>query len=292
MPSWRRLVAPIYFALLPFTLSFVAASSAPQAINGQIFTDGLAIIDAPAPNSTEHAGATLPIAIDVSGNGQMPLAASVPASGRATGFNSLEIYLVSSQTNLNLTVSSNSSLLDGEPTSTVKHLNYGIPQCVPAGNYNLTFYEASTLNSQFIFAITGIPMTIENSSPSGTCSGNPLLPQPQPDVPLNQSPFNPDPVFTLTLTLSGGSFDLPTVTTTQKGTPTTVVVVSPSTVLTTVQGSPVTFTTTRTWSTVVTMATNADDTSGFVPVNAATKPRVASTLGVFASAVLSWHVFM
>ena len=51
-----------------FTLSFLtrpALVAAQFLVNGQIFTNALAIVDAPAPNSTFHAGANMPMAIDV-----------------------------------------------------------------------------------------------------------------------------------------------------------------------------------------------------------------------------------
>lgn len=83
----------------------------------------------------------------------------------ATRYNSLELYLVSAQMNINLTVSNGPGLLTQEPGSTVKHLNWPIPPCVPAGDYNVrstsvvwwtliellpqvTYYEGSTINSQ------------------------------------------------------------------------------------------------------------------------------------------------
>jgi hypothetical protein len=76
--------------------------------------------------------------VDVSGDGKLASAASVPGSGLSTRYDSLEIYLVSAQTNINLTVSAGPALLTGESGSTVKHVNWLIPTCVPAGNYNVS----------------------------------------------------------------------------------------------------------------------------------------------------------
>ncbi|KAJ7071222.1 hypothetical protein C8F01DRAFT_422781 [Mycena amicta] len=283
MSSWRLVYA---------FLSFVCYSTLSLAsfVNGQTFTNGLAIIDAPSPNSPGHAGSNLPVAVDVSGDGQIPVAASIPGSGRSTAFNSLTIYLVSSETNINLTVSNNSSFLAGEAQSTVKHLNWPIPTCVPAGNYNLTFYEASVFNSAPVFAITPILVQIQNPNPSGQCSDlNTLLPQPQPANPLSQSPFSPD--FTLTLTLSNGVLNLPTVTVTSQGTPTTVVLISETTVTATEQGTPTTYTQTATLTTVVSLPSNAQDTSGFVPVNAGMH-LYPSVFGLCASALLYWRIIL
>lgn len=72
----------------------------------------------------------------LSGDGKIPQSAFIPGSGQATSYNSLELYLVSATENLNLTVSNGTGLLTQEPGSTVKHLNWPIPTCVPSGSYN------------------------------------------------------------------------------------------------------------------------------------------------------------
>jgi hypothetical protein len=101
-----------------------------------------------------HAGANMPIAIDVclswcyntiailtsyqiSGNGRLDMAASIPGSDRSTRFDLLEIFLVSAQTQLNLTIAEGPTLLTNESGSTVKHVDYQISTCVPAGSYNV-----------------------------------------------------------------------------------------------------------------------------------------------------------
>ncbi|KAJ7445693.1 hypothetical protein B0H11DRAFT_2249251 [Mycena galericulata] len=180
------------FALFALLSAHLAVS---QYINGQTFTDGLAIIDSPSPSSPGHAGSPIPIAVDVSGDGKLQSAASVPGSSLSTRFDALEIYLVSKQTNINMTVSNTSAFLTGESGSTVKHLNWPVPTCLPAGNYNLTFYETSHFNSQGVFTITPIPVPISNTSPPGQCNAsvlNQLQSQPQADNPLTQSPFAPN----------------------------------------------------------------------------------------------------
>ncbi|KAF7339821.1 hypothetical protein MVEN_01898600 [Mycena venus] len=334
--------------LLLFFLTFFALLSQPvagQYINGQTFTNGLSIIDSPSPNNPGHAGSSINIAIDVSGDGKLPSAASLPGSGYSTGFVSLEIYLVSSETNINMTVSAGPALLTGEPGSTVKHLNWPIPTCIPAGNYNLTFYESSLFNSEGIFTITPIPIPISNPSTPGapappgapsppgqqpTPSGQPTPPgactdnlnllqaQPQSSSPLPQSPFAPgspisasatlsavsstpspsrmvtiitgSPILTLTITLSDGVLNLPTVTVTAQPTPTTVVLLSTSIVTETDQGTVTTFTQTNT-VTSVTMVTpssqpdNLNNSPGFIPVNAASSLTSSAPLClIFASA--------
>lgn len=89
------------------------------------------------PYSTLHTGATQSVAIDISGDGHLPMDSSGPGSSSPTHFDSLEIYLTSYATSFNLTVSSGPNLLTQEPGSTVKHVNWLIDSCIPSGNYNV-----------------------------------------------------------------------------------------------------------------------------------------------------------
>ncbi|KAI0664873.1 hypothetical protein C8Q70DRAFT_17399 [Cubamyces menziesii] len=175
-------------ALLASLLSAVRAQT---LVNGQIFTNGLAIVDAPAPNSPMHAGSVTQVAIDISGDGKLDQSASIPGSDKSTRFDSLEIYLVSYQTKLNLTVSSGPGLLTQEQGSTVKHWDYNVSTCIPAGSYNLTFYEASHINDQPCFSITAYPVTVMNDHPTDACSNgtNPLQSFPQLSSPPPHSPW-------------------------------------------------------------------------------------------------------
>ncbi|KAJ3719748.1 hypothetical protein C8R42DRAFT_671653 [Lentinula raphanica] len=270
---------------LIFLLGLVARTTGQTYINGQTFTDGLAIIDAPSPGSPGHAGSTLPIAIDISGDGRLNSDASNPNSTASTHFSLLEIYLVSSETSLNITVSNGTGLLTQEPGSTVKHLNWDVPTCVTAGSYNLTFYETSSINGQPQFIITPISVPIQNTNiPTTPCSQtanvtvNTLQTQPQPQNPLAQPIF---PGGTLSSSESGSGFvtitltgPLPypmptTVTVTPSATPTTVIVISMTTETVTTTGPSgfITRTLTETaWSSAVAVTADAND-SGFLPVN-------------------------
>jgi len=261
-------------------------------------------VDAPAPSSQFHAGSNITIAIEVSGNGKLPPAASIPGSGLSTRFDELDIFLVSSQTNLNLTVSTGPGLLT-EESGSVRHFDWPIPSCIPPGQYNLTFYESFHFNNEAHLSITPIPLSIDNNSPSGICSQgiNPLEAQPQASADLDSSPFlptngqqasittgfpdgspipsgmetsfvgNTSPtaanVITITLSADGGlPFDFPpTVTVSPMASPTTLtmVVVSMATVTTTEPGKDQGVTKTVT-SSWTTTATSNDP--GFVPVNA------------------------
>ncbi|KAI8998693.1 hypothetical protein BD414DRAFT_475797 [Trametes punicea] len=172
-------------------LAFIGCAHAQILVNGQVFTNGLAIVDAPAPESPMHAGSVTQVAIDISGDGKLDQSASIPGSDKPTRFDSLEIYLVSYQTKLNLTVSSGPGLLAQEQGSTVKHLSYNVSTCIPPGSYNLTFYEASHINNQPFFSITPLPVVVMNDHPTATCTNgtNPLQDFPQLSTPPPQSPW-------------------------------------------------------------------------------------------------------
>ncbi|KXN89890.1 hypothetical protein AN958_04894 [Leucoagaricus sp. SymC.cos] len=188
------------FVLLCFICSSTGCA-AQTLINGQSYTNGLAIINAPYPGSQQHAGSTMPISIEVSVCFVINLKVS-SVQLLASSYELLEIYLVSSQTKLNLTISSGTGLLTRE-TGT------------------LTFYESSYINSVPHFTITPIPISIlNNATPVSSCTGeiNQLQAQPQPDSDFGQSPFNPD----LQVTVSTGSFVSGT-------TPTSPIATSPTT---------------------------------------------------------------
>ncbi|KAI0637035.1 hypothetical protein C8Q77DRAFT_542597 [Trametes polyzona] len=180
----------VYSAAL-FTTLLSRGAHAQTLVNGQVFTNGLAIVDAPAPNSPMHAGSVTQVAIDISGDGKLDQSASIPGSDKSTRFDSLEIYLVSYQTKLNLTVSSGPGLLTQEQGSTVKHFDFNVSTCIPAGSYNLTFYEASHINNEPFFSITPLPVTVMNEHPTGACTNgtNALQDFPQPSSPPPQSPW-------------------------------------------------------------------------------------------------------
>lgn len=187
----QSLLSFVTLFFLSLTVVHIQSVVGQVLVKGQIFTDGLAIIDAPAPNTTLHAGATQSVAIDISGDGHLPQSASIPGSGQSTRFDSLEVYLVSYQTSSNLTVSQGPSLLTQESGSTVKHINWVIDPCVAPGNYNLTFYEGSHIQDQAFFIITPLPIEIQNTNVAKSCSNgtNTLIPSPQPSSAPSHSPW-------------------------------------------------------------------------------------------------------
>ncbi|KAI0361761.1 hypothetical protein OH77DRAFT_1469745 [Trametes cingulata] len=169
----RLLLSSILYLL---AVSCVPSVAAQDVVNGQFQSQGLSVIDSPQPNSTLHAGSETDVSIDVS-----------IASNATFGIDSLEVYLVSSDAQINLTVSSGPQLLAQEPGSTVKHIHWSVPTCLQTGGYNLTVYESSHLNDATFFAITPVPVQVQNNgdvSPD-SCSGllNTVQEQPQPSNP-------------------------------------------------------------------------------------------------------------
>ncbi|KAG8906213.1 hypothetical protein FRB99_007358 [Tulasnella sp. 403] len=183
-------------SLLPFLfiILLLPFNALGQLVNGQFFTEGLSILNSPLPNQQFNAGGNIPVSIEVSGDGRLPKAAFTPNSNLPTAFISLNLYLASALSGVNVTISGNSSLLAGEPGSTVKHLSWYIPDCLPAGQYNFTIYELSKINGQPYFSITPIPISIQNPYPTTStlqgCSDVTLAqPEPQKDNPLGVNPF-------------------------------------------------------------------------------------------------------
>jgi len=84
----------------------------------------------------------IPIAIEVSGDGVLPLDATLPGSTNPTALESLNVFLSSIPFGQNLTVSPQ-GLLTQEPGSTVKHLNFqvGNYSCLQPGTYNVLSHD-------------------------------------------------------------------------------------------------------------------------------------------------------
>ncbi|KAI0093652.1 hypothetical protein BDY19DRAFT_989206 [Irpex rosettiformis] len=181
----------VFFVALSFGLQRAAAQT---IVNGQIFTNGLAIVDAPQPGTTLHAGATQSVAIDISGDGHIPQSAADPTSTLDTHYDSLEVYLISYESSFNQTISSGPELLTQEQGSTVKHINWVIDRCIKNGNYNLTLYEGAHINGTAHFTITPLPIEIQNTNVSNACvnATNPIQSFPQEQSALSHSPFLDD----------------------------------------------------------------------------------------------------
>ncbi len=139
----------------------VRCLTAQQIVNGQIFTPGIAIVDAPQPNTPLGGGMslspsllvglltvedTLHVALDVTSNGQLQLP-PYPSDPVSAIYN-ITIFLSSYTTGKNFTVSNSTAsagnaslgeIMAQEPGSTVKHVNWIWPDClvgdgVPSNN--------------------------------------------------------------------------------------------------------------------------------------------------------------
>ncbi|KAF4334113.1 wd40 repeat [Fusarium beomiforme] len=149
--------------------------------NGQIFTPGFVVLDAPQPN-TSLGGDTLHVAIDVTANGKLPLPPH--DEDDENQIFSIQVFLYSYLTGRNLTISNgtatanNASLgdiMDQQPGSTVKHINWVWPRCLvgdrkPEGDsdrgvYNISIRQNFRLNGDDHYTIFDIPINVTNSIP-------------------------------------------------------------------------------------------------------------------------------
>lgn len=89
------------------------------------------------------------IDVQLSGDGIIPQSAFIPGSGLPTRYDFLELYLVSSQSKVNITVSTGTGLLSQEPGSTVKHLSWPMPDCLTPGIYNVKSKTCTPLCHSF-----------------------------------------------------------------------------------------------------------------------------------------------
>ncbi|QQK43152.1 Mannosyltransferase 1, CMT1 [Penicillium digitatum] len=148
-------------------------------VNGQVYTPGLAIVDAPQPN-TPLGGENLQVAIDVSGNGQLPWPASTKPNS-STRFHGITLFLTSESHNFTISngtkPASNTSyvgpVLDLEPSSTVKHVNWIWPECLVGdgpgskesarGAYNISMHQSFRWNGADYYTVFDLPISVTNS---------------------------------------------------------------------------------------------------------------------------------
>ncbi|KAH7035314.1 uncharacterized protein B0I36DRAFT_90942 [Microdochium trichocladiopsis] len=162
------------------SLSGLATAQEFTIANGQIFTPGPAVLDAPQPG-TPLGGQLLEVALDVSANGRLqlpPYPADTPSR-----IHNITIFLQSYVTGRNFTITNatasagNASLGDimlSEPGSTVKHVKWIWPDCLmgngpPAtaesdrGRYNISIRQNFLLNGESHYTIFNVPISVTNS---------------------------------------------------------------------------------------------------------------------------------
>ncbi|KAL1963939.1 hypothetical protein VTN77DRAFT_7614 [Rasamsonia byssochlamydoides] len=203
-------------------------------VNGQIFTPGLAIVDAPQPY-TPLGGDTLQVAIDVSGDEKLPWPPSTQSPNSPTLFHNITLFLTSYTTSRNFTISNGSAVPAGstafvgpvlslEPSSTVKHVNWVWPACLvgdgsssPRGAYNISLHQSFRWNGTDYYTVFDLPISVTNSIDASSSSGqrvdcalieNPLLDPAQIASSSDQLPGSPwiidNSTGTLTSPGSGG----------------------------------------------------------------------------------------
>ncbi|KAJ5836501.1 Mannosyltransferase 1 CMT1, partial [Penicillium robsamsonii] len=124
----------------------------------------------------------LQVAIDVSGNGQLPWPASTEPDS-STLFHDITFFLTSESHNFTISngtkPASNTSyvgpVLDLEPSSTVKHVNWIWPECLVGdgsdsedsarGAYNISMHQSFRWNGTDYYTVFDLPISVTNSIP-------------------------------------------------------------------------------------------------------------------------------
>ncbi|KAM0342778.1 hypothetical protein ACHAPU_009270 [Fusarium lateritium] len=165
MLSSRQLTAALLLAGHTLAENFTIS-------NGQIFTPGFVVLDAPQPNT--------PLGGDVTANGKLPLPPH--DDDDSNQIFSIEMFLYSYSTGRNFTISNgtatanNASLgeiMAQEPGSTVKHVNWVWPDCLVGdgepgkdsdrGVYNISIRQSFRLNGDEHYTIFDVPISVTNS---------------------------------------------------------------------------------------------------------------------------------
>ncbi|WQF77952.1 hypothetical protein CDEST_02966 [Colletotrichum destructivum] len=174
--------------------------------NGQIFTPGLIILNAPQPG-TPLGGENLHVSLDVSTNGKMPLPPY--AEDSPTKIFNVTMFLSSYTTGRNLTITNGTATANNaslgnimyqEPGSTVKHVNWIWPDCLVGdgqpssadsdrGAYNISIRQNFRLNGEDHYTIFDVPISVTNriqekdGRPSCDALNNALLTEEELDAP-------------------------------------------------------------------------------------------------------------
>ncbi|KAJ5089195.1 hypothetical protein N7532_007879 [Penicillium argentinense] len=129
------------------------------------------------------------VAIDVSGNGQLPWPPSTRADA-ATRIHNITLFLTSESLSHNFTISNGSTpannssyvgpVLDLEPPSTVKHVNWVWPKCLVGngdddedddsarGAYNVSMHQSFRWNGTDYYTVFDLPIAVTNSIPESS----------------------------------------------------------------------------------------------------------------------------
>ncbi|KAF2105578.1 hypothetical protein BDV96DRAFT_677389 [Lophiotrema nucula] len=175
-------------------------TSAFNIVNGRILTPGLGIILAPQP-FTPMGGDFLHVALDVSGDGKLPVPPQNTDDPLTQIFNTT-LFLTSNALGKNFTISNITTttppfanIMMQESGQTVKHINFEWPDCLVGdnnkddlattarGDYNVSIHQNYRLNGTNFYTIFNLPISVTNSI-SQFPGANQLLTKPPPG-PLN-----------------------------------------------------------------------------------------------------------
>jgi hypothetical protein len=153
-------------------------TSAFNIVNGRVFTPGLGIILAPQP-FTPMGGDFLHIALDVSGDGKLPVPPR-SISDPLTQVYNFTLFLTSVALQKNFTISNITTatppfadIMQQELGQTVKHINFEWPECLVGdgqdtqgtqrGEYNISIHQNFRLNGENRYSIFNLPISVTNS---------------------------------------------------------------------------------------------------------------------------------
>ncbi|KAK8019435.1 hypothetical protein PG990_004573 [Apiospora arundinis] len=191
MKTHPQILSLLLLASQSLALSFTIS-------NGQIFTPGFAILDAPQPG-TPLGGDTIEVALDVSANGKLklpPYGADSPSQ-----IHNISIFMYSYDTGRNFTITNGTAtgggatlgdIMMSEPGSTVKHVKWHWPECLVGdgqpkssdsnrGAYNISIRQSFRLNGKDHYTIFDVPISVTNKidftglNPPCDSVNNPLL---------------------------------------------------------------------------------------------------------------------
>lgn len=148
--------------------------------NGQIFTPGFVVMNSPQP-WTPMGGDSLHFSFDVTAKGQLPLLLEEDSPSL---INNITIFLSSYDTGRNFTISNGTAgrddaslgdIMDQEPGSNVKHINWIWPDCLVGdgepqdgrpsdrGTYNISIRQNFRINDSNHYTIFDLPIAVTNS---------------------------------------------------------------------------------------------------------------------------------
>ncbi|PLW08965.1 hypothetical protein PCASD_21924 [Puccinia coronata f. sp. avenae] len=165
----RACSLPMGILFLAAAFVFFANLTNCQRSGGQFFTPGLLIVNGPAPDSKKPAGKKMGISLEITGDGILTPSNTDTGTQLATAILSVEIYLANKDRNI--TISQGPELMQGERGSSVKHMDFIIPECTPPGDYQVIFHELDRINGKQFYSIYALPFHVLNAEDTDAAKG-------------------------------------------------------------------------------------------------------------------------